>query len=99
MVLTYLEAYALALDSIKEANALPPARKEWSKQVLARGRRALAEGAITMRESVSRPKLESALSAFHELGLIRLDGSDIREGTDSTEIARWRALVGEHLAR
>jgi hypothetical protein len=52
-----------------------------------------------MRESVSRPKLESALSAFHELGLIRLDGSDIREGTDSTEIARWRALVGEHLAR
>ena len=99
MVLTYLEAYALALDSIKEANARPLARKEWSKQVLARGRRALAEGAITMRESVSRPKLESALSAFHELGLIRLDGSDIREGTDSTEIARWRALVGEHLAR
>jgi glycerol-3-phosphate O-acyltransferase len=101
MIRTYLEAYVLALDSVKAEQALPVARKDWSKQILARGQRAFAAGDITLRETVSKPKLESALSAFHELGLVRLDGNDIREGGPeaSASLARWRTLLESHLAR
>jgi glycerol-3-phosphate O-acyltransferase len=100
MIRTYLEAYLLALGSVKEAQVLPISRKDWSKQILARGQRAFAAGEITLRETVSKPKLESALSAFHELGLVRLDGNDICEGgADAAEsIARWRTLLEQHLA-
>jgi glycerol-3-phosphate O-acyltransferase len=101
MIRTYLEAYVLALDSVKAEQSLPVARKDWSKQILARGQRAFAAGDITLRETVSKPKLESALSAFHELGLVRLDGNDIREGGPeaSASLARWRTLLESHLAR
>ena len=101
MIRTYLEAYALALESVEDPETLPIARREWGKQILARGQRALAAREITLRESVSKPKLESALSAFHELGLVRLDGNEIRAGgaEAAAAIERCKALLESRLQR
>ncbi|MBX7196593.1 MAG: 1-acyl-sn-glycerol-3-phosphate acyltransferase, partial [Sandaracinaceae bacterium] len=96
MIRTYLEAYLVALDGIRDAKALPASRKDWGKATLQRAERAHATGEIALRESVSKPKLETALSAFHELGLVKLEADEIRPGAID-EANRWRALLAAHL--
>ncbi len=98
MIRTYLEAYRVALDSLGDA-ALPITRKDWSKQVFDRAQRAFAAQEISLRETVSKPKLEAALAAFHELGIVRLEATEIAAcDTTRAEIARWQDTLRAHLA-
>ncbi len=99
MIRTYLEAYRLALDAIADPRALPTTQKDWMKQALARGRRAHATGALALRESVSKPKLETALRTFDELGIVRVSAGAIERTKDGdAPIATFRALLGAQLA-
>jgi glycerol-3-phosphate O-acyltransferase len=99
MIRTYLEAYSVALESLADPSALPIARKDWSKQVVDRAQRALVAREIQRRETLSKPKLESALAAFHELGLVRMEGASLAKTETTNEgIARWRETIRAHLA-
>ena len=98
MIRTYLEAYSVTLESLADPATLPITRKDWNKQVVERARRSLAAREIQRRETLSRPKLESALAAFHELGIVRMDGVTLTK-TETTHggIARWRETIRAHL--
>ena len=67
-----VEAYrlaALALESLEPG--APTKRKDWLKQALSRGNKLFLAGQIELRESLCKPKLENAISAFHDAGLVR----------------------------
>lgn len=98
MIRTYLEAYRVALDALPGAGAPPISRKDWVKQALARGTQGLATGEVQLRESVAKPKLETALSAYHELGVVRVTGTEL-VACDDIDASRqtWRALLSTHL--
>ncbi len=81
MLPTYLEAYRLAIRCARPLGEEPVARKEWIKQALALGQRLYFAGEITLRESVSRPKLENALLLLHDQHLVRLEGEEMRGAT------------------
>ncbi|GAB4111259.1 MAG: hypothetical protein OHK0013_47250 [Sandaracinaceae bacterium] len=100
MIRTYFEAYRLALESVRDARALPTSRKEWSKQALSRANRAFSAGEIDLRESVSKLKLETALQALHDLGIVRLDDNEVHAGAahgDASVVDGWATLLAEHL--
>lgn len=81
MLRTYFEAYrlaGLALDQLEEGSATK--RKDWIKHALARGQKLFLAGEIELRESLCTPKLENAISAFHDEGLVRADQSALSAG-------------------
>ncbi len=81
MLRTYFEAYRLAavsLDSLEKAG--PTKRKDWMKRALARGNRLFLAGEIELRESLCTPKLENAISAFHDDGLVRASQATLEPG-------------------
>lgn len=101
MLRTYFEAYRIAVLSVRglrEPKAAPLAKKEWLKATLALGQRRWLTGQTTLRESVSRPKLENALAALHDQQIVRIEGDTIRAGAKLAEgyEALDRMLV-EHL--
>ncbi len=98
MLKTYLEAYRLALRSIVQLGDKTLTKKEWVKSTLVLGRRALQLGEITLRESVVRPKLETALAIFHELGIARTEGENVHHGPKIADAAALDAMLSEHLA-
>lgn len=76
LVRTYFEAYLLAGRSVGE---LPPeglTRKEWLKRALALGQRLYLSGEIEDRESISKHKLENALQALRDHGLVRFGAKE-----------------------
>jgi glycerol-3-phosphate O-acyltransferase len=102
MLRTYFESYRLALLSVRplrDGSATSIGRKEWLKATLALGTRRWMTGQITLRESVSRAKVENALLAWHDHQIVRLDGDQIRAGAQIAE--GWeemdRMLI-EHLS-
>ena len=75
MLRSYFEAYLLALRSV---SGLPrkgdaedgPGRKEWVKRTLELGQRMYLAGEIECRESISKPKLETAIRALKDRDLL-----------------------------
>lgn len=81
MLRTYFESYRLAaraLDRLPGAGQVK--RKDWVKQTLSRGNKLFLGGRIRLRESISKPKLENALSAFHDLGMVRATRETVEAG-------------------
>jgi glycerol-3-phosphate O-acyltransferase len=97
MLVTYVEAYRLALRSVVALGAKTTTKKEWLKATLASGRRALANGEIVLRESVVRPKLETALTVLHELGIARTEGEAVHAGAKVADATSLDAVLTEHL--
>lgn len=78
MLRTYFEAYWIAARALERVRAEGPVRtKDWIKQALSLGQGKYLAGELELRESLSRPKLENALSAFRDLGLIRITAETI----------------------
>lgn len=101
MLRTYFESYRLAVLSVRalrDGSVAALARKEWLKKTLALGRRRWLSGQITLRESISKPKLENALAALHDQRIVRIEGETIRPGAAGADAyeAIDRMLV-EHL--
>ena len=80
MLRTYFESYRLAVLALADLPAGATKRKDWVKQTLTRGQRLYASGEIVLRESLSREKLGNALSALHDMGLVRLVGDTMEPG-------------------
>jgi hypothetical protein len=80
MLHTYFEAYRLAVLALDGLYTGSMKRKEWIKQTLARGHKMFLAGDIELRESISRPKLENALEALRDHGLVKLSGEVIQAG-------------------
>lgn len=91
LVRTYFEAYLLAGRAISE---LPPeglSRKDWLKRALVLGERLYLAGEMEDRESISKPKLENALQALRDHGLVRFGSKGQIEPavTASEALASW----------
>lgn len=97
MLRTYVEAYRLALRAVVALGGKSTTKKEWIKATLASGRKALASGEVSLRESVVRPKLETALAMMHELGIARTEGETVQTGPKLADAAALDAVLGEHL--
>ncbi|MEM1413287.1 MAG: 1-acyl-sn-glycerol-3-phosphate acyltransferase [Myxococcota bacterium] len=79
MLRSYFEAYFLAARALRpvlEDGEAQPTRKEWLKQALALGQRMYLAGELELRESVSKPKLDNALRAFKDHGLVRFEAGE-----------------------
>jgi glycerol-3-phosphate O-acyltransferase len=101
MLRTYFEAYRLTLFSVRplQGGVASFTKKEWLKGVLARGQRRWLAGQITLRESLSRPKIENALAAFHDHQVIRLEAETIKPGPAIAErFGELDAMLTEHLS-
>ncbi|MFW6050189.1 MAG: 1-acyl-sn-glycerol-3-phosphate acyltransferase [Myxococcota bacterium] len=73
MLRSYFESYMLALrgcSAVLEEKRL--SRKDWLKRALVMGQRLYLAGAIELRESISKPRLENALMSLHDLKVVRL---------------------------
>lgn len=101
MLRTYFESYRLTLISVRPAmdarGGSGIARKDWLKSALALGQRRWLSGQITLRESVSRQKIENALGALHDHQIVRVEGDVIRAGTDHESHDALDRMIVEHL--
>ena len=85
MLRTYFESYRLATVALDGLYTGSMKRKEWVKQTLSRGQKMFLAGEIELRESLSRPKLESALDALRDHGLVKLQADAIHKGPGMDE--------------
>lgn len=100
MLRTYFESYRLALISVRSLRGSQTAlvRKEWLKSALALGHRRWLSGQITLRESVSRQKIENALGALHDHRIVHIEGDQIRAGASiADEYEALDRMIVEHL--
>tara|TARA_B100001750_G_scaffold222955_1_gene212779 strand:+ start:673 stop:3171 length:2499 start_codon:yes stop_codon:yes gene_type:complete len=90
MLRSYFEAYLLAARAV---STLPPKggevdgmqRKEWLKKTLELGQRMYLAGELEHRESISKPKLETAIRALKERGLLTYGPMDtLLRGEDAS---------------
>lgn len=72
MIRTYFEAYFLAAKAVVALPGEGLGRKEWLKRTMSMGQRLYLAGEIENRESLAKPKLETALLALRDHGLIKL---------------------------
>jgi glycerol-3-phosphate O-acyltransferase len=86
MLRTYFESYVLALRGAASLLEGPVNKKDWIKRTLAIGQRMYLAGALELRESLSKPKLENALLSMRDYRLVRI-GEDqvIRAGERLTD--------------
>jgi glycerol-3-phosphate O-acyltransferase len=101
MLRTYFEAYRLAVVALE---ALPASgevkKKDWIKQALTRGRRLYLSGEIELEESISRQKLENALSALHDYGLVRKGRETLERGAslqDDETLGTFERRIAKYL--
>ncbi|MFT3921473.1 MAG: 1-acyl-sn-glycerol-3-phosphate acyltransferase [Myxococcales bacterium] len=71
MIRSYFEAYWLGAKALGELPAGGLSRKDFMKKALAVGQRLYLAGEIQDRESISKPKLENALLALKDHGLLK----------------------------
>ncbi len=71
ILLPFLEAYRIATRSALDLLGQEPMpRKDWIRATLRLGERAWLAGAVERRESIARPKLETALRVLQERKLV-----------------------------
>jgi len=94
MLRTYFESYRLAataLEPLRERDELK--RKDWLKQALSQGNKQFLAGQIELRESLSKTKLENALSAYHDLGYVRASRETVAAGASLEDEDSFGAFV------
>src|SRR6185503_11132549 len=83
MLRSYFEAYLLAAKGLLNLPAEGVQRKDWFKRTLAMGQRLYLAGELENRESLAKPKLETALSALRDHGLVTLSAKGALEPPES----------------
>jgi glycerol-3-phosphate O-acyltransferase len=71
MIRSYFEAYWLGARALSEVPQGGLSKKDFLKRALAVGQRLYLAGEIQDRESISKPKLENALLALKDHGLLK----------------------------
>ena len=77
MIRTYFECHLLAVRATETLATWPLSRKEWGKRALALGQRMYLAGELELRESLSRTKLDNALSSLRDLGYVSFGDDDM----------------------
>ena len=91
---TYFESYRVALRGAELLLEAPLGRKEWLKKTLGIGQRMFLAGEIELRESLSRPKLETAIQALRDHGLLALGELDtLKPGPEATALSDLRGVA------
>jgi glycerol-3-phosphate O-acyltransferase len=85
MVRPYFEAYLVAARGVVVLPAEGLPKKDWLKKTLALGQRLYLAGEIEERESISQPKLENAISALKDHGLLQLSAKGNVEPVPESE--------------
>lgn len=76
MLRTYFETYRLAIRGLELLAHGSMTRKEWLKRTLAVGQRMYLAGELELRESLSKARLENALQALRDHGVVRSADED-----------------------
>jgi len=93
---TYFESYRLALRGSESLVAGPMQRKEWIKRTVSLGQRMYFSGELELRESISRARIDNALLALRDQGLVRLRDDELLEAGDALRDAEGvRTLDGK----
>jgi glycerol-3-phosphate O-acyltransferase len=92
MLQTFFESYLLALRGAEIVLDGPIPKKDWYKRTLALGQQMYLAGEIERRESLSKLKLETALTALEDYRLVRLNGDTLERGDDVENVADLHAL-------
>jgi glycerol-3-phosphate O-acyltransferase len=82
MIQPYFEAYLLAAKGMLDVPPEGRERRDWIKRTLALGQRLYLAGELEDREAISKPKLENALSALKDHGLLKLSAKGHIEAED-----------------
>lgn len=81
MLRSYFEAYLIA---VRQLAAVPAEgemkKKDWIKQALAQGQKMFLAGEVALAEAVAKPKLQNAIQALHDLGMLRADRESVKAG-------------------
>ncbi len=72
MVTTYFESLRLGLRGLKLLHEGSMEKKAWMKKTLALGQRMYLAGELELRESLSKLRLENALLALRDVGIVKL---------------------------
>ena len=99
MLRSYFEAYLLAVRSMaslppKDGQAEGVLRKDWVKKTLELGQRMYLAGELEHRESISQPKLETAIRSLRDRGLVSYGPADTLLRGDA-EAADYERLQSE----
>lgn len=104
MLRSYFEAYLLAVRAVsglprKDDDEDGPTRKEWVKKTLELGQRMYLAGELEHRESISKPKLETAIRALKEHGLLTYGPMDtlLAGDADAEDFERLQSQLGAFL--
>ncbi|MCG8553731.1 MAG: 1-acyl-sn-glycerol-3-phosphate acyltransferase [Proteobacteria bacterium] len=69
---SYLESYRLTLQACRLLLEGDMTKKEWLRRTLALGEKSHLAGELECREALSRIKLDNALKALHDQGVLRM---------------------------
>jgi len=96
MIRTYFESYRLAVRGARQLlgdGSLP--QKEWVRRTLALGQRLYLAGEIELRESVSRSRLENAVAALSDHGIVRKGAEDLLRLADGVDDDDFDTVEGQ----
>jgi glycerol-3-phosphate O-acyltransferase len=77
MLRTYFETYRLAVRGATVLLDETMGRKEWVKRTLSVGQRMYLAGELELRESLSKMRLETAIEALKDLGVLRYPEANV----------------------
>ena len=86
MLRTYFETYRLAVRGATDLLDDTMGKKEWVKRTLATGQRMYLAGDLELRESLSKMRLDTAINALKDLGVLRFP--------DANELGIGEAIDG-----
>lgn len=76
----HMESLRLVTRSARALGEKRVSRKDWLRETLAIGEEMFLTGEVLHRESLSKPKLENALNAVRELGMVEFFDDQIARG-------------------
>jgi glycerol-3-phosphate O-acyltransferase len=99
MIRSYFESYMLAAKGVAAMSAEGASKKDWLKRTLSMGQRLYLSGDLQDRESIAKPKLETALLALKDHGLVNINAKGGLEPgeADSTAVETFVSQLKHYL--
>jgi glycerol-3-phosphate O-acyltransferase len=99
MIQPYFEAYLLAAKGMLDVPSEGRERRDWIKRTLALGQRLYLAGELEDREAISKPKLENALTALKDHGLLKLSAKGhVEVGDEANAVGDFIDQLKKYLA-
>jgi glycerol-3-phosphate O-acyltransferase len=97
----FVESYRITARGLSGLRSGPLDSKDFIKQALATGRLMYLSGEVERAEAISKPLLQNALAAFHDLGHVIQAGGQVQlpAGSKDDAILRLEASIVRYLDR